>query len=186
MAGDQKKAIKEGRTLVFVDQAGFALLPAVVRTSAPMGQTPLLRVPLTREHLSAMTGITPDGHLTLRVQDRAVCSPDVVRFLHHLGRHLPGPLLILWDGAPIHRSQGIKDFLAHDPVGARIHLERFPGYAPELNPAEGIWRYLKYVELKNLCCHDLHQLRDELRKAKERLRHKAQIIQSCIQHTGLY
>jgi hypothetical protein len=36
------------------------------------------------------------------------------------------------------------------------------------------------VELKNLCCQSLAQLRVELRKAKERLRHKKQVILGCI------
>jgi hypothetical protein len=45
-----------------------------------------------------------------------------------------------------------------------------------LNPAEGIWNYLKRVELKNLCCQSLSHLHYELCKAKERLRHKTSVI----------
>jgi transposase len=56
--------------------------------------------------------------------------------------------------------------------------------APDLNPAEGIWRHLKWVELKNVCCRDLDHLRAELRKAKERLHHKKHIIQACIRQPG--
>ena len=52
-----------------------------------------------------------------------------------------------------------------------MQLEQLPGYdAPELNPDEGIWKHLKYVELKNVCCRSLSELRSELRKAKERLK----------------
>ena len=63
--------------------------------------------------------------------------------------------------------------------------ERLPGYAPDLNPTEGIWQYLKYVELKNLCCHNLPEVHYELRKAVARLRHKTDVILSCIQHVHL-
>jgi hypothetical protein len=35
----------------------------------------------------------------------------VVRFLRHLLRHIPGPLLVILDGAPIHRGRAVKDFL---------------------------------------------------------------------------
>ena len=52
-------------------------------------------------------------------------------------------------------------------------------YAPDLNPDEGIWNYLKRVELGNVCCCDLDQLQRKLIQAKERLRHKKKIIQSC-------
>jgi hypothetical protein len=40
----------------------------------------------------------------------------------------------------------------------RLRLEQLPGYAPDLNPDEGIWAYLKYVELRNVCCTDLVSL----------------------------
>jgi len=53
-----KGALKEGRTIVFCDQSGFYLLPAVVRTYAPVGQTPTLKEHLSRDHLSAMSAIT--------------------------------------------------------------------------------------------------------------------------------
>jgi transposase len=185
LAPDQKKAIAEARTLVFVDQSGFYLLPGVVRTYAPVGQTPLLHGPLSQDHLSAMGGITPEGKLYLMVQERAYRGPDIVRFLKHLLRHIVGKLLVIWDGAPIHRSQAVKDYLSRG-AAQRIHLEQFPGYAPELNPAEGIWNYLKRVELKNLCCQSISHLYYELCKAKERLRHKTNVILGCIKQAGFY
>ncbi len=185
LAGDEQKALEEERTLVWVDESAFYLLPAVVRTYAPVGETPVLVVKLTRDHLSAISGITPDGALYMMVQEQPYKSPDVVQFLEHLQRHIPGKLLILWDGAPIHRSHVIKEYLGSG-AAARIHLEQLPGYAPELNPDEGIWNYLKHVELKNVCCRDTAHLRDELRKAKERLRHKTQIIRACIAQVGCY
>ena len=163
--------------MVFVDQSGFYLLPGLVRTYAPVGQTPLLRAPLSRDHLSAMGGITPAGKLYLRVQERAYREADVVGFLKHLVRHIAGKLLVLWDGAPIHRSRAVKEYLSSGGA-PRIHLEQFPGHAPELNPAEGIWNHLKRVELKNLSCQSISHLNYELRKAKERLRHKTR---ACLQ-----
>lgn len=183
LAGGEKKAITEGYTLVWVDESGFYLLPAVLRTYAPVGKTPIIHSLLSNDHLSAISAITPAGQLYLRVQDRAINSDDVVVFLQHLLRHIEGKILVVWDGSPIHRAKKIHAFLAHG-AAARIHLERLPGYAPELNPAEGIWRYLKRVELKNLACRDLSHLRVELRKAVQRLRGKPNIIKGCIRQPG--
>jgi transposase len=179
VASASSKAQEEGRTIVWVDESAFYPLPAVVRTWAPCGVTAVLRAPLTRDHLSVISGITPAGQLLLQVRERPLRGPDAVRFLQHLLRHIPGKLLVIWDGAPIHRAQVVKDFLA--PGGAaRIWLERLPAYAPELNPDEGIWNSLKQVELRNLCCHDLAELRLELRLAAARLRHKREVIRGCI------
>jgi transposase len=168
---------------LFVDQSGFYMLPAVVRTYAPIGQTPILRERLSREHLSVMSGITSEGKLLMLEQERSFKGPDVVRFLKHALRRIPGKLLVVWDGSPIHRSKAVKEFLA-EGASARLQLERLPGYAPELNPDEGIWKHLKHVELKNVCCRSLSELRRELRKAKERLRHKKHVILGCIRQPG--
>jgi hypothetical protein len=105
VAFPQKGALKEGRTIVFCDQSGFYLLPMVVRTYAPIGQTPILKENLTRDHLSAMSGITLEGKFYMLEQERAFKGEDVVRFLKHLMRQVPGKLLVIWDGSPIHRGE---------------------------------------------------------------------------------
>lgn len=68
----------------------------------------MLRVKLTRDHLAAISGITPDGRLLMQMQDRAYRAEDVVRFLRLLLRKIKGKLLVIWDGSPIHRAQEIK------------------------------------------------------------------------------
>jgi transposase len=98
-------------------------------------------------------------------------------------RKVSGKVVATWDGSPIHRGQEIKAFLARG-AAKRLHLEHLPGYAPDLNPDEGIWNYLKRVELANVCCCDLTQLQRALIRARERLRHKKAIIQSCSRHCG--
>jgi hypothetical protein len=74
LAFPQKRALKEGRTIVFADQSGFYLLPMVVRTYAPVGRTPILKENLTRDHLSAMSAITLDGKLFMIEQERSFIS----------------------------------------------------------------------------------------------------------------
>ena len=78
MAGASSKAEDEGRTIVWVDESGFYPLPAVVRTWAPRGVTPVLRALLTREHLSVISGITAAGQLLLQVRDRLLRGPDIL------------------------------------------------------------------------------------------------------------
>lgn len=183
MARAKKKAAEEHRTIVFADQSAFYLLPMLVRTYAPVGQTPVLKVKLTRDHLSVMGAITPEGKIIMRSQDHSYKGPDVVRFLQLLTREIPGKLLVIWDGAPIHRSQVVKDYLRKGGA-KRIHLEQLPAYAPELNPQEGVWNLLKRVELKNVCCLDCQHLRREVLHAKERLRHRKSILRQCFAHAG--
>jgi transposase len=90
---------------------------------------------------------------------------------------------VIWDRVPIHRAQVVKDFLAQG-AAARLYLVQLPAYAPELNPDEGIWQYLKRVELRNVCCDDLAELRLELRLATARLRHKRAVLRGCVTGAG--
>jgi len=183
LASHKKKAEQDKATIVWVDEAGFYLLPMAVRTWAPRGQTPILRVKLTYDHLSAISGITPDGHLFMQVRPASFDTAAVVGFLRVLMRKIAGPIVVIWDGATIHRGHEINDFLKRG-AAKRLHLEQLPGYAPDLNPDEGIWNYLKRVELGNVCCDNLDQLHRKLIQAKERLRHKKEIITSCSRQCG--
>jgi transposase len=122
------------------------------------------------------------GQLYTLVRLEALTSSDSVNFLIHLVRHV-GRLLVVWDGSPIHRGD-VREFLASDTRG-EIHVEVLPGYAPDLNPDEGVWQHLKNVEMRNLCCQDLHQLQWQLGFAIMRLRSKPHIIRSFFQGAGL-
>jgi transposase len=84
----------------------------------------------------------------------------------------------------VHRCYEVKAFLA-SPAGQGVHLEGLPAYVPELNPAEGVWNYLKRVELKNVICQHLGQLSYELGKAIKRLRQKPHIICAYVTQAGL-
>ena len=169
--------------MVWVDEAGFRLLPGVSRTWAPQGHTPVLRAPLSHDHLSVISALTQHGRLLTRTYDHAIRTPEVLRFLRHLLAQVRGKLLVLWDGAPIHTAKLIKQFLAAGAV-ARLHLARLPAYAPDLNADEGVWRYLKHVELRNLVCPTLWDLRDELRLAFARVRRKRHVLLGCIRQAG--
>jgi transposase len=154
-----------------------------VRTYAPRGHTPIIRVPLTHDHLSVISAITEHAQLLVQMQARAFKGPDVVRFLRHLMGHIGGKLLIIWDGAPIHRDKAVKAFLAAG-AARQLWLEVLPGYAPDLNPDEGVWNHLKFVELRNVSCHDQDELRYELRLAIARLRHKPALIRGFLKQYG--
>ena len=106
----------------------------------------------------------------MQTQERSYKGGDVVRFLKQLLRQIPGKLLIIWDGSPIHHSQPVKDFL--------------PAYAPEFNPKVGVWNLLKRRELKNVCCKDLAELENALRLSRVRLRHRKQTLRHCFVHAG--
>jgi len=94
----------------------------------------------------------------------------VIEFLKALQATIGKKLLIIWDRLQVHRSK-----LVHQHVEAQrgaIALEFLPAYAPELNPVEYIWGYLKQHAMPNFCARDLghlaHRARGHLRSMQRR------------------
>lgn len=180
----QRQARRERRTLVFVDESGFYLLPGLVRTYAPEGLTPVLREKVTRDHLSAMGGLTPLGKIYTLVRQESLNGLHSIEFLLHLRRVAGDRLLVIWDGSPIHRRSEVTEFVSG--THGKIQLESLPGYAPDLNPwDEGGWHHLKYVEMGNLVCRDLEELHEQFHFAVGRLRQKPHLIQAFFAQAGL-
>ena len=148
LAGVKKKAKNEGRTIVFIDESGLSERPHRCRTWAPRGQTPVLQYHFNWKMLSAIAGVTW-WNFYFRLFPGAIRSRQIIEFLAHLPRHIPGKLLIVWDGLPGHRSRAVWDFVQQQR--GRLWLEFLPGYAPELNPVEYLWSHWKQHELPNFC-----------------------------------
>src|SRR3954469_17450553 len=180
----QRRARRERRVLVFEDELGFYLLPGVVRTYAPESRTPVLRETQTRDHVSVMGGMTPDGKLYVLARPRSLNGLDTIEFLVHLGRVAGERLLVIWDGSPIHRRAEVSEFVSE--TRGKVWLEALPGYAPDLNPwDEGGWHHFKDVEMRNLVCRDLEELHQEFHLAIGRLRQKPHLVKSFFAQAGL-
>jgi len=101
----------------------------VTKTYAPKGQTPLLQSKLSREHLSVIGAISAQGRLLFTIQETPFTSSGIIAFLQHLKKHVAGKMLLIWDGAPIHRSRALKAYLTENEPG-HIPLKLLPAYAP--------------------------------------------------------
>jgi transposase len=156
-----------------------------VKTWAPRGERPILREGNPYTHLSVISAITPEDDLYFQIRDSAFDSEGVIAFLNELHQQIPGKLLVIWDGATIHRSKEIIQYLS-DGATEWLLLERLPGYAPDLNPDEGIWNHLKYVELKNQCFQTVRHLEAAARDALTTMQqHAAEIITACLAQARL-
>jgi len=182
LARTEKEALRDRATTVCVDEPGLYLLAGLVRTYAPCGETPVLQCFETRDHVAAMSGITMTGQLYTLARYAALNSSDSVTFLKHLLTSL-AKVLVIWDRSSPHKGE-VREYLAKGGA-KRVHLEPLPGYAPELNPTEGVWQHLKHLELRNLCCADLVHLRQELHRAIMRLRSKPHLVKAFFAGAGL-
>jgi transposase len=166
---------------VFLDESGFLLIPTRRRTWGPQGETPVVFYLQKHDRISALATLTVSARrkrmgLYVRFQESNFKAVHVADFLRTLLRHLRGQVILLWDGGSIHKGPPINAVLAANP---RLHVERFPAYAPELNPVEFVWRDFK-GQMANGCPFDTHDLRVTLRGNERRVRRSQAKLRSFV------
>jgi transposase len=173
-----------GAHLAFLDESGFMLKGTVCRTWAPRGLTPTVRQKYRHDKVSVISGlsVSPRRHsvgLYYQVHEKNIQRPEVLEFLRQLLRHLRGYVVVLWDNGGIHKGDPIRAFLKQHP---RLRLEYFPGYAPELNPDEGVWNQTKKA-LANGRPDTAEELRSFVLEELDVLRQSQSHLRACI-HTS--
>ena len=182
MACAKKNARKQGRIIVFIDESGLSERPTRVRGWAPRGQTPVLQYHFNWHQLSAIAGIT-FYRFYFRLFPGAIKGPQIVEFLHALGRQLRQKVLVIWDGLPAHRGKVVRDYI--ESLKGAIQLEYLPAYAPELNPTEYIWGHLKQHELGNFCARTFNDLTTQTRNRLRSMQHRGILVSAFWQQAEL-
>jgi transposase len=184
------EAASRNAHLAFVDETGFMLNSVVRRTYAPRGKTPVNRVADPHARISVIGAITVDpkrervGLVYNMLGDNAnFRGPGIAYFVQLLHKEIGGGLLtVLWDRITIHSCEEVEQCLK---ATSGVVVEAFPPYAPKLNPADGIWGYVKYGRLPNYTPPDLDVLRTTVTAELDRLPREEELLRSFIRHTKL-
>jgi transposase len=147
------------------------------------GQTPLLHESFNWKSLSIIGGLSPKS-FCFQIYNGSIKSAEVVAFVKHLRRHIRGKLLLIWDGAAIHRSRIVREYI--ESTDDEIRCERLPAYAPELNPVEYMWAHLKSHEIANLVTTQAWELSFEATAALRRMRRRPTILTACFAQAELW
>ena len=76
-------------------------------------------------------------------------SGTSVAFLEQLREKHPGPLQVIWDNAPAHRGEAVREYLR--TPGPDLRLVNLPGYSPDFNADEAVWGWAREEATGNLC-----------------------------------
>lgn len=186
MAAGKKNAARLGAHIVFADESGFLLIPTVAKTWAPRGQTPLIRHRTRRDKISVISAVSVSPRrqrlgLYFRLYKANLNQLRVCEFVRQLLRHLRGPVMLLLDNSTIHHGNPINTLCRKR---RRLRVAYFPGYAPQLNPDEGVWSLSKRT-LANGRPDNLAELTLQVRRTLNRLRRRPDLLRGCITHSEL-
>jgi len=163
--------------LYFQDESGISLTPVLGRTWAKKGKTPKIKVTGKRGGFCVTSAISPAGKLIFRIEKKKVNADKHIEFLKKIMKqHLNRKIIVVEDSAPVHKAKKVDKFVEENKK--KLAVYRLPSYAPELNPTEHVWAYLKAHELKTHQAQNTDELKHLVKRKMQSIQMKKQLIHS--------
>ena len=172
----RKLANKEGADIYFGDESGLRSDYHSGTTWAPKGKTPEVRSTGKRFSLNMISAISSKGGMKFMTVGGSVTGRVFILFLKRLILDVNGPVYLIVDGHPVHRSKQVREFV--DSTGGLLKLFYLPPYAPDLNPDELVWNHLKYHCIGKLFIKTKEELKEKVIHYLKSLQKKPSIIRS--------
>nr|WP_078492368.1 transposase [Streptomyces yerevanensis] len=195
MAAGKRTAAHLGAHICFEDETGQGLRPPKGRIWAPRGQRPVVRVRGRNRGRVNIAGVVcyraghrPRFFFKLHIWHGRRGEPKAFSWrqyrdlivMTHL--QLGTPVVWCWDNLNVHLVRELADFAEEHKDWLRIC--QMPSYAPELNPAEGIWSLLKR-HLADFAAADLAHLTRVIKRKLKKIQYRPHLIDGCLPPTGL-
>ena len=146
-----KQARETGGEVYFWDEAGLRADAVQGKTWGVKGQRPVVQRPGQRPSISAASAVTASGAFWYGTYPGGLNATLFVLLLRQMMRGRTNPVHLVVDGLPAHKTAEVKSYVAS--TNGRLMLHVLPGYAPDLNPDQLVWSYMKQtgVARKPLC-----------------------------------
>jgi len=174
-----RQAKAEGGEVFFWDESGFRADAVHGRTWGRRGQTPVVERPGQRQSISAASAVNAKGGFWYCTYEGGLNAELFVDLLSKMMRHRARPVHLVVDGLPSHKTKAVKDYI--QSTKGRLTLHFLPGYAPELNPDELVWSYVKRTGVARAPLRAGERLRDKIERQLACLKNAPQLIRSFFQ-----
>jgi len=164
----KKRAKRLGAKIFFSDEAGFQSDPVLGRTYGLKGHTPVVTTSGQRQSLNVISAVNARGEFWAVTYTGKLNAESFVVFLQNFMSSQRGKVFLVVDGHPAHKANAVKSYL--QSLKGRLELHFLPPYAPDLNPDEFVWSYMKNngvskkplkknESLQSRIDHDLNQIK---------------------------
>lgn len=177
------QAREVGAEVYFGDESGVRSDHHAGTTWAPVGQTPVVEVTGERNGVNMISAVSPTGALKFDVFIGGCNSTVFVEFLKKLVHDASGPVFLILDNLSVHKGQIVKDYV--NSLDGRLKLFFLPGYSPELNPDEWVWKNVKHDHIEQAGVQRGSELFDIATRALERLQRLPETIRGFFRDPAL-
>jgi transposase len=137
----KKSAKKQGAEIFWLDEASIRSDDPLMRTWGLKGQTPTVKTSGQRQGVNAISALSNSGGFWYQVYTERFNADVFIECLKDLMGNRKKPLYVITDGHPVHKSKKVKEFIASQK--GRLSIFILPPYAPDLNPDELVWNYIR-------------------------------------------
>jgi len=137
----RRRAKRAGATIFFLDEAGFQSDPPLGRTYGLKGKTPVVTTSGQRQSINAISAVNARGEFWAATYTGKLDAEAFVAFLGNFMKGRRSKVFLVVDGHPAHKANAVKHFIQN--MKGRLELHFLPPYAPDLNPDEFVWSYMK-------------------------------------------
>jgi transposase len=135
------RAKRQGAEIYFWDESGFRADAVQGTTWGMRGHTPIVEVPGNRQTVSAASAVNARGAFWFVTYKGGMTAELFIALLKTIMRGRRKPLFLVLDSLPAHKAKAVLDYV--QSTNGKLELHFLPGYAPELNPDEMVWNYVK-------------------------------------------
>lgn len=185
MAEDFKKikqlAIKENAEIFFGDESTVRSDYHSGTTWAPKGKTPVVRTTGAIHKVNLISAINSRGAMKFMATEDSVNSLVFIEFLKRLMAKAERPVFLILDNSSVHRSQEVRQYV--EGTQGKLKLFFLPPYAPELNPDEHVWNFLKNHKIGRQTTTGVWDLHKRIMKMMRSLQKSPEIIKSFFRYS---
>lgn len=135
------RAKRHGADIFFLDEAGVRSDSALQRTWGAKGQTPVVETSGQRQSVNAISAVNPQGAFWYNIYTGRMNAERFITFLRDFMRRRRRPAFLVVDRHPTHRAKSAAAYV--QSLKGKLELHFLPGYAPDLNPDEFVWNYMR-------------------------------------------
>ncbi|MGI0134941.1 MAG: IS630 family transposase [Candidatus Micrarchaeaceae archaeon] len=170
------RADREGASIFFADEAGCRNDHHSGTTWAPVGETPVVDFTGKRESIGMVSAVSMRGKLSWMTFEGSMNSALFIDFMRELLLDVKGKVFLVLDNVKYHKSRETTTWV--EKHSDRIELFYLPGYSPDLNPDEWVWKNVKNDNIARVVPTRPGQLFEVAEKALRQLRNTPEKVRS--------
>lgn len=172
----KKRAKRLGAKIFFLDEAGFQSDPPLGRTYGLKGETPVVKTSGQRQSINVISAVNARGEFWAVTYDGKMNTESFLLFVKNFMKGREGKVFLVLDSHPCHKAKLVKSYV--EGLKGRLELHPLPTYAPDLNPDEFVWSYMKNNGVSKKPLKQNESLRDRVEEDLIKIGNDRNLVQS--------